>query len=105
MNMTYIRQLEQTKGRDLSVYELSQLMQHRLHFSIVNFSVKEAQQLIDTLEQHKKEVCERNGGVFESTLAVSHDRRSEVLMAECALANTSGDTTNELASKTTKDYQ
>lgn len=85
--MTYILQLEKARARELTVYDLSQLLQHRLQYNIVNFSVKEVEQLQNTLAHYKKELEERNGVVSETLLVRPTCTRGEVVEATCALSN------------------
>ena len=85
MNMTYIAKLEQTKGRDMSAYELSTLLQHKLQHNIVNINVKEVEQLERVLVQYKKEWHERYGIPTSVSAPAVVDMRAEVQMACCKL--------------------
>jgi len=91
MNMSYITGLEKLRGKDLSAYELSQLLQHKLQYNIVNLNIPETEQLMRVLVQYKKERMQHYGMLQEglSTSAPAlPDMRAEAQFAACLLGTT-----------------
>ena len=96
MNMTYILSLEKLTGRQLSAYELFQLLQHKLQHNIVNINVKEVEQLEQVLADYKLEWFRRYAPAFSgeamkglSTLSPGgSDMRAEIQLGMAALATT-----------------
>jgi len=86
-----ILHIELMRGREMSTWELCLLLKHRLQYKTIPLSYSEADTVKLALTDYQRRWEQQHTLTTTAALPTLHDRRAEVLMAECVLAHSNAD--------------